>query len=253
MVDVHSHILPNIDDGAISVDVSVRILREAAIGKFTDVICTPHFSPETQSLEDFVALRNQRFNILQKAILEQQISVKIHKGMEISFSPILIELINYLISKNKADQINELCLAGSRYMLLELPNLSFPIWAERCLFDLQLRGICPVIAHIERYSWINSQKDELISWGQKGIVFQLNASFIYSSINRNKTKLLKFLKSNGLEYVIGSDAHDLELRSMKPSQSLFGLDFSSNRKKNFINIEKCIENGFNILGNYDMM
>jgi len=191
MVDIHSHILTDLDDGAKVFEVTTNLIDVAVRGGVTNIICTPHFLPDEQDLEEFLKLRQVSFDKTEKYILENNIPLKIHLGLEISFNPSLIEMIDGLKNIDSKIMVKNLCLAESRYMLLELPNTTFPIWAEQYFFELQLRGIIPVIAHIERYEWSMSEKEQLCKWAESGVIFQANASLLDFAHTSKHNKTIK--------------------------------------------------------------
>ncbi|MEI6602350.1 MAG: CpsB/CapC family capsule biosynthesis tyrosine phosphatase [Clostridia bacterium] len=253
MVDVHSHILPNIDDGATSIAESIGIIESALLGGVTDIICTPHYSPELQDFESIINLRNHTFELLNRAITDQHILMKLHKGMEVSFSPALIPMIDSFRSSNELHKVRSLCLAESQYMLLEFSQLTFPIWATSAIYELQLRGITPVIAHIERNSWVLREKNEMLSWAEKGVVFQMNASCLDYSMKDGSKKTVEFLLNNPFKIVVGSDAHDLMRRGMDSMNRVFLASNTNQFGKKSVKHEMWIENGFNILRNHDII
>jgi len=253
MVDVHSHILPNIDDGATSMAESLGIIEAALIGGVTDIICTPHFSPEFQDYESYIDLRNHAFDLLNLAISDRQVLIKLHKGMEVSFSPSLIQMIDLFRERNEHEKIKSLCMAESKYMLLEFSQLTFPIWATNAIYELQLRGITPVIAHMERNSWVLREKKEMLSWAEKGVVFQMNATCLDSSEKHGSKKTVDFLLGNQFRIVIGSDAHDPLLRGMDAMNRLFRTENMNRIGRKSVNYENWVENGFKILHNHDII
>jgi len=246
MVDIHSHLLPEIDDGARDVQTSEDILCLAVQGGFTDIICTPHFSPDEQNMREFLEFRQESFNLLSRLVEKKKIPINLHLGLEIAFTPELINLVDSL--KNEVDfNILDLCLANSRYMLLEFNPLIFPIWAEHNLYELQLRGVIPVIAHVDRYSWVLRQKEFLSQCSEKGVIFQVNASSIDSLCRSKESETVDFLLSNNYIDVVASDAHNNNDRGMLSINAIFRDENSKKYGKS----SKWIENGFNILNNHD--
>ncbi len=252
MVDIHSHILPAIDDGASDLEESLAILQKAIEGGITDVICTPHFSPEYQDFDTVLNIREKAFKALSERVLKNNININIYEGFEIAFSPTLIELID---SKKNIDNnlLSKLCLAGGRYMLIELPHILFPVWVSHYLYELQLRGIKPVIAHAERNVWLLSQKEEVISWAAKGVIFQINAACVDHTSKYFSKKILDFFDKNQIPFVIASDVHDQNRRSMDVMNRISSEDYLKKFSKKYINYKKCHENAFNILLNRDII
>lgn len=167
MIDVHSHIIPNVDDGSSSVSETFEMIEEARKIGFTDIILTSHFllnSYETNSKE-LVFWKEK----LQEVLDKKEIDVKLHSGMEIYISSQMEELIK----KKKL-----LTLANSRYMLIELPLSSTVKNLDYVLYFLESISIKPIIAHPERYKCVQENPELVEEYINKGALIQCN----YASI-----------------------------------------------------------------------
>ena len=118
MIDMHSHILPGIDDGARDTDISLELLRRLREDGVDTVCLTPHFNFERQSIEEFLEARNAARQRLEAALEPTGWDLRLLSGAEVAFSPELAS----------QDGVDRLCLEGTRCMLIELPVAYLPKW-----------------------------------------------------------------------------------------------------------------------------
>ena len=196
MIDVHSHIIPNVDDGSSSVSETFEMIEEARKIGFTDIILTSHFllnSYETNSKE-LVFWKEK----LQEVLDKKEIDVKLHSGMEIYISSQMEELIK----KKKL-----LTLANSRYMLIELPLSSTVKNLDYVLYFLESISIKPIIAHPERYKCVQENPELVEEYINKGALIQCNYASILGLYGEHAKKtVIKLLKENLIDFV-ASDVH----------------------------------------------
>lgn len=141
MIDIHSHILNDIDDGSKDIEMSISMLKKAELSGTTDIIATPHFMRGRFEV-DYNEVLN-RVEKLKKISRENNIDINIYAGQEVYYSRKILEYYN----DKMIGTIN-----NTRYMLIELPMLEFDInEIINNIYELQLRGIIPIIAHPERY------------------------------------------------------------------------------------------------------
>lgn len=199
MTDLHCHILPAIDDGAKNVDISMRLLRMQNDSGITDIVSTPHFNPEHQNLDEFIAKRFNSARRLADAVFHSELPMRLKFGAEVRISPTLLELDSH-----------PLCFQKTSVMLLEMPMNLRPQWDVNVVYQLAIMGIIPLIAHIERYPYIQKNPNIALKWVEAGAFLQVNASSITDGwVHRNLVyKLLK----HGLVHVIASDTHSPERR-----------------------------------------
>ncbi|MBR2043807.1 MAG: hypothetical protein IJ946_05660 [Clostridia bacterium] len=199
-VDIHSHILPCIDDGAQSVEESIALLEQEKANGVTSVICTPHFYPEVDELEAHLEKCAAAFKTLKAEIQHKELP-NLYLGHE----------VQYFTGISKCQTLDKLCISGTNVLLLELPFLT-PITSsiinevKSIYHDL---GINVILAHVERYAKDRHYKDiiKLIKAGDASA--QINADSIISPITQKVT--LKLIKG-GLVSYIASDAHSLSQR-----------------------------------------
>lgn len=197
MIDIHSHILPGVDDGASSLESSLRIIREAVRNGVTDIIATPHYINETIYVSP-CADNAKILSELKKAVKAEKIPVNLYLGNEIYIDGDIVDLI-------KAKKITS--LAGSKYLLVELPlNEEFPNY-EEYLRDLISRGVKVILAHPERYVII--QKDYKIAQElhRLGVLFQCNTGSLIGVYGKREQKLVRKLAKDKLIFTFASDIH----------------------------------------------
>lgn len=196
MIDVHSHIIPNVDDGSSSVNETFKMIEEARKIGFTDIILTSHFllnCYETNSKE-LVFWKEK----LQEVLDKKEIDVKLHSGMEIYISSQMEELIK----KKKL-----LTLGNSRYMLIELPLSSTVKNLDYVLYFLESISIKPIIAHPERYKCVQENPELVEEYINKGALIQCNYASILGLYGDKAKKTVKKLLKNNLVDFLGSDCH----------------------------------------------
>ena len=197
MIDWHSHILPQMDDGSKSVEETLQLLNMMSSQGVDTVIATSHFYANDESLESFLERRQESYEKLLSVLPEN--APKIRLGAEVS----------YYSGISRLEGLNKLCIEGTQLLLLEMP---FEKWTDHTLSEvreLAMRGrLTVILAHIERY--LDMQGEKIFEELQKyGVIMQVNSSFF----NRvqTKRKALKLL-ANGRIHLIGSDTHNVALR-----------------------------------------
>ena len=196
MIDVHSHIIPNVDDGARSVEETFNILKEAKAVGFTDVILTSHFLLnyyETDA-QELIFWKDK----LQEVLDQRGPNIKLHSGMEIYISNQMEELL-----ENK----KILTLANSGYMLIELPLATNVKYFDYVVYYLEAKGIKPIIAHPERYKCVQKDPDIVEEYIEKGCLIQCNYGSIVNLYGREAEKTIKTLLKKNQVHFLGSDVH----------------------------------------------
>ena len=199
MIDFHNHILPNVDDGSKSLEMSLNMLREAERQGITDVINTVHFQhPKVEGMDISFERIIQEIENLQKSAIENNINVKIHNGAEVFYLPNLVE-----ISENPLTTIG-----NGKYMLIEFPTHILPQGFEDEFYRLQLNGITPIVAHPERYNAIQNDCTIIDSWIERGYMIQLDAGSILGQFGKVCLQTANSLMKSSSIHLIGSDSHN---------------------------------------------
>lgn len=201
MIEIHSHILPGIDDGALSKEEALEMARQAANQGITDIIATPHHGDGVyDNPKPFV---REQVDALNGWFRRNGLSVKVHAGQEIRVSA-------HLIDDWEADQL--LTLAGSRYMLVELPSSHVPPNFGEWIHELRVHGLVPVIAHPERNKAAIASPALIASWVEQGALCQLTSHSLLGHFGRKLQKESLHLCRRNLIHFVASDAHNLERR-----------------------------------------
>lgn len=234
MIDMHSHIINGIDDGSKSIEMTINMLKKAEQSGTTDIIATPHFMRGRFEVEYNEVLK--KVEELKEISRENNIDINIYAGQEVYYSRKLLEYYNDKI----IGTIN-----NSKYMLIELPMLEFNIEEViNTIYELQIRGITPIIAHPERYKQFIKKPSMINALIKEGMLFQLNAGSIAGDFGKDvKKTATKYLEHN-IYSVIGSDAHRDRGRDTDMREALNILE--GHKKEEFIN------NGRAILENKDV-
>ena len=220
MTDTHSHILFNIDDGSNNIEESIAILKEMAEVGFKHVILTPHYIEGTE-----YSVTNEekdiRFALLEKRIKEENLDITIHLGNEIFLHNNLIASIEGA----KCYGLNK-----SNYLLVELPFHNQIRGLIDILYEFKVKGYTPIIAHPERYTYLQDNPDLVDKLKEEGTLFQCNYSSILGYYRKDAERLMKYmLKKHYVDY-LGTDIHHIN--------KAFVLDNFAKIKKTIIKIKK---------------
>lgn len=195
MIDIHNHIIYGVDDGSRSLEESMDMVRLYKEAGFNKLIATSHFD-RSRYMTPADEIRNKA-KILNEEIKKNNIDFEIFPGHEIQVEAHTLKLINDKTLNTLAD---------SRYVLLELPFISPPLFLKDLIYNIQLEGLVPIIAHAERYSYVKKNIDYLLEFIKMGALIQAN----YSSINSDT---LKTMLERNMVHILATDAHQSEWRS----------------------------------------
>lgn len=234
MIDIHSHIINDIDDGSKSEEMTIKMLKIAEQSGTSDIVATPHFMRGR-----FEVTYNQvvkRVENLKKIAKENFININIYSGQEIYYNEKILEYYNEGI----IGTIN-----NTKYMLIEFPILEFDIQnAINVLYELQIRGVVPIVAHPERYKQFIKNSSQINLLIKEGMLFQVNAGSINGDFGRDvKKTAIKYLNNNIYSF-IGSDAH----RDKGRNTDIKNLIKTLEKEK----IESFINNGKYMLNNEEI-
>lgn len=210
MIDLHSHILPGLDDGANTIDVSIEMALRYLDQGVTCVACTPHIFPglypNTGAIIRHAALS------LQERLDERGISLKLVCGADNHIVPDFVRLL-------KTDQL--LALAATRYVLVEPPHHVAPIRLEALFFDILQGGYVPILTHPERLVWIEREYAKVITLAERGVLMQLTSGSLLGRFGKRPRYWAEKMLCEGFVHLLATDAHD-NLR--RPPDLLKGRD-----------------------------
>lgn len=203
MIDIHCHILHDLDDGAASLDEALDMARIAAGSGVTDIIATPHFRGEPEALEMKEEI-DRRYLELKEALEECKIPIRIHQGAEILCTPQTPILARQGLLPTLGD---------TQYILTEFYfNESFG-FMDSCLQKLSICGYTPVVAHPERYDAIQYDPEQLWSWAAHGYILQLNKGSVLGTLGYRAEQAAHELLELGFAHLFASDAHSSDRRT----------------------------------------
>lgn len=196
MIDIHTHILSNVDDGAVNMLDSLQALQSAEKAGFTDIILTPHYIPDyyentTDNLEE-------KINNLKEQTYKGNIIINLHEGNEIYIFEDLVELV-------KAKKLYT--LAGSRYVLFELPLNHKLFITNNVITEMLANNYIPILAHPERYEFVQENPNVLIDLIKSGVLIQANYASITGRYGKNAQKTVIKMLKHKMVHFLGTDTH----------------------------------------------
>lgn len=196
MIDIHSHILPKFDDGARSMEESLEMLRESKRQGVNKVVSTSHCYPNHRSsIRHFISKRQEHLDELRRAAAATGEDLpEIYAGCELNISRDFTKDVG----------LEELCIEGTNYLLLELPYEPWTEGVMEVVYKVTVRDICPVIAHIDRFLY--QKRDMFDALLELDVLYQVNAE---SFLDRRVMKQLEKLFASGRANFIGSDMHNM--------------------------------------------
>lgn len=204
MIDIHSHILPGVDDGAQTIEDAIAMARAAVKEGITTIIATPHHKngKYDNPKHSIITLAAQLNDIMK----QHDIPLTVLPGQEVRIHGDLL--------KNLAE--NEIMtLADTSYLFIEFPFDHVPRYAEQLLFDLQLKGFIPIIVHPERNAEIMERPERLYQLVKRGVLTQLTASSVSGHFGKKIKKFSLQLMEANLAHFIASDAHNTTTRPFR--------------------------------------
>ena len=194
MIDLHSHIIPNVDDGSRSLEDSVNLIKESIKLGITDIVFTPHFESIPNRMIPNINI-NESFNAFKKHLEDENLNINTYLGNEITISDNLIK-----------DLKNSKCLSinGSKYILLELDFFAAEEEIGELIYELELAGYSVIIAHAERYMYADYKYIEMLV--REGALIQINATSIITKHPFLRKFIMKLIKNN-LVHFVSSDVH----------------------------------------------
>lgn len=212
LIDLHCHILPELDDGSKSVEESLKLAREAVADGIGYILATPHHLD--RHYINHARDVQQAVDEFQDILNEQQIPLTIFAGQEVHLNGDLDERLDDLLGIDSA----------LNYLLIEFPHGEVPEYATDLFFRLSLQGITPVIAHPERNAQIQKQPELLYQFIADGALGQLTSTSLIGTFGRKVQRFSEDLIEHGMVHVLSSDAHALPNREFKLREAFLELD-----------------------------
>lgn len=242
LIDLHCHILPGIDDGSKSLEISLQLARDAIADGVKYIVATPHHLDRhfTNHATDVLALADW----FQEQLNQNKLDLTIYGSQEIHLNGDLDERIDDLLSLD----------ANGKYLLVEFPHEQVPQYSKDLFFRLELMGITPIIAHPERNKQIKEDPNLLYEFVMDGALGQLTATSLTGGFGKDTQKFSEDLIDHGLVHIIASDAHALEGRKLVLKEAYAALNKLLNRLDvDFYLNSKSVVNGEQLFNNFEAL
>ena len=246
MIDLHCHLLPGVDDGSKSMDISLKLANDAVRDGIDYALLTPHHMNGVYlNHKKAVIQQTQEFQV---ELDRHKIPLKVFPGQEVRINGDLLTAL---------DQ-DDILFAdeGGRYLMLEFPDDDVPSYTSNMIYELMQRGIIPIIVHPERNTKIMKQPDILYDLLNKGCLSQITAGSYVGTFGHKVQKFSKQLIQTGQANIFASDAHDLPNRKYEMNNAFkkltheYGVPYTKrfkNNAKNIINGDEVAINNINKL------
>ncbi|MGC9350983.1 MAG: tyrosine-protein phosphatase [Sulfurovum sp.] len=192
--DIHSHLIPGIDDGARDMEESIFLLRKMEALGYKKIITTPHIMADGYTNTPQTILTG--LQALRRAAKEENIDIEIAAAAEYYLDDGFYTHLN-----------NKDLLTVGDYLLIETSYISKPLQFDTMIFEIQAVGLKPILAHPERYRYIRELKKEYEAMKEKGIFFQVNLNSFTGHYGKEAKKKVDFLNDAGMIDFLGSDIH----------------------------------------------
>lgn len=196
-IDIHSHILPGLDDGAENFEMSLRMLRQAAEEHIGEMILTPHYKPMRRNLPPDKI--KHVFEELEKRKESAGIPIRLYLGSEIYYSSEVLPALR----EGKA-----LTMAGTSYVLTEFSPREDSGYIRDAAYSLLSEGYCPILAHVERYGNLMAKKARIEELYDMGCCIQINAASITGGNGWESRQDVKWLLKREYVHFVATDSHD---------------------------------------------
>jgi protein-tyrosine phosphatase len=202
MIDLHSHILHGVDDGARTLADSVEIARAAVAAGITTIAATPHVRDDWPT---DAGVMEYRVAELRDELRIAEVDLGLRTGGEISFD---------WLSRLTTEELRRFGLGGTRYLLVETPYYGWPLGLPDAMVSLRDEGIAPVLAHPERNGEVQADPERLARLVDYGVLVQVTAASVDGRMGRRAQECGLHLIQTGLAHLISSDAHHASVREV---------------------------------------
>lgn len=197
-VDIHSHLLPGVDDGVTSFEESLGLIKKFSEAGYKKLIITPHIMQDFYDNSE-VHLKNV-FADLKRKVSEESIEIELQLAAEYYLDDKLNERIT--------DPNEKFLTFGKNYLLFETSFMNEPFYLKEFIFNAKSRGLNPVLAHPERYLYLHSNKKLLQELIDREVLLQLNINSLIGYYSKEVKKFAEKLIAKNLISFVGSDCHN---------------------------------------------
>lgn len=220
--DIHSHFVFGIDDGAANAEQSWQMLEQAVACNIGQLLATPHITDLTNP--DLLERLQRHFQQLREQISLKALPLQIFLGAELFYNDRIFGWLEFPWATLNNNRL---------YFLFELPLFDLPDRVSDFIFQSRLKGYFPILAHPERYIYLQKNIKQLLAWHQQGCLMQMNAGSLTGQFGREVETLTKRLLEAHFFSFVASDAHNSEGRSFKVLEKAYEI------AKGIISIEKA--------------
>jgi protein-tyrosine phosphatase len=198
VIDIHCHLLPEVDDGPKSWDVAVEMCRMAVADGITHSVATPHAN------DRYAYDRRYLAGLLDELRLRVGPSLKLSLGCDFHLSYDNLERV--------LEQPQTYTIGSTNYLLIELSNYSVPVQLSNCFTQLADRGLTPILTHPERNPILQQTPQRVLEWAEQGCLVQVTASALTGSWGERPEIVARWLLDRSAVHVLSTDAHDTKRR-----------------------------------------
>lgn len=239
--DIHTHIMNNVDDGSKSIEETINILKEARKAGVTDIILTPHHYKTV--FENSKSLLLEKYKELVNVIEREYLDINLYYGNEV-----------YIFPEMDKELDKYFTLADSKYILLETSFEVHQLYLENEILKLIELGYHPIIAHVERYKFVQNDIDLVDKFIEMGAKIQSNYASIIGYYGKGAQKTVKkLLKKEKIDYLASDVHHEQTIYTCMPEilkklQKVVSIEYLEELM--YLNAEKILKNR-NIVNNLD--
>ena len=208
MIDIHHHLLPGLDDGSKSLEISVAMAKLAVEDGITHVVCTPHangkylFDPE---------VNQRKAGELRDALAAQNIPLTLGLGCDFHLS--------YDNIQEAKENPTRYSVNGLGYIMVEIPDYGLPASLTEIFYELQLAGLTPVLTHPERNPTLQADLPRLEEWLRAGVLIQVTGDSVRGSMGKSAERMAHHLLSARWVHFLATDAHNTSSRPPRLSEA----------------------------------
>ena len=221
--DLHSHLLPGIDDGVQTIDESIEVIKGFINLGYKKLITTPHIMYDFYKNDADII--NTKLAEVREGLARESLDIELNAAAEYYLDEYFLDLIN---------SDSQLLTFGDNYVLFELSFMSKPMILKEAIFNLQTKGYKPVLAHAERYLYYHNSIKELEELHDSGVLLQLNTLSLSGFYSKEVKKMANMLIKANMISFIGSDCHNAN-QLMFLSKTLNSADMNSLKELNLLN------------------
>jgi len=199
LVDMHSHLLPGLDDGSESLEDSIILIKEFVALGYKKLICTPHIMGDF--FKNTPEIIHEKLAQLRKEVKNAGIDIQLEAAAEYYLDEWFMDKLDH--------KDNLLAFGGDKYLLFETSYINSSAYLDEALFRIKSLGLRPVLAHPERYTYLYENFNKFVEIYQKDVLFQININSLSGYYSKASQIFAQKLIGNNMVSFIGSDCHGI--------------------------------------------